>query len=228
MVAFSATFSGKRRSFFLCQIASRPVANLLPEALVCTILFPTALHDASQHALAGCKPAPMTTALPLRRLARPALELPRMRRRGYNIASIAPEGNNSVQISLKQFCSPPVEDARPARRRPETKFGTVHLTNARFIAFRRQVSTGLNARIYAPIDVIIHASTMEASMRTTIALDDELIAKAQAYTGLDEKTALVREALKALIQREAARRLANLGGSQPGIQGAPRRRQEVE
>ncbi len=65
-------------------------------------------------------------------------------------------------------------------------------------------------------------------MRTTIALDDDLIEKAQAYTGLEEKTALVREALKALIQREAARRLANLGGSQPGITGAPRRRRDVE
>ncbi len=65
-------------------------------------------------------------------------------------------------------------------------------------------------------------------MRTTIALDDDLIAKAQAYTGLEEKTALVREALKALIQREAAKRLANLGGSQPGIKGPPRRRQDVE
>ena len=65
-------------------------------------------------------------------------------------------------------------------------------------------------------------------MRTTIALDDDLLAKAQAYTGLDEKTALVREALKALIQREAARRLANLGGSQPGIKGAWRSRQDVE
>ncbi|MDR3098423.1 MAG: type II toxin-antitoxin system VapB family antitoxin [Paraburkholderia sp.] len=65
-------------------------------------------------------------------------------------------------------------------------------------------------------------------MRTTIALDDDLIAKAQAYTGLEEKTALVREALKALIQREAARRLANLGGSQPGIAAAPRRRTDAE
>ncbi|QBQ99947.1 type II toxin-antitoxin system VapB family antitoxin [Paraburkholderia pallida] len=65
-------------------------------------------------------------------------------------------------------------------------------------------------------------------MRTTIALDDDLIAKAQAYTGLEEKSALVREALKALIQREAARRLANLGGSQPGIVAAPRRRTDVE
>ena len=69
---------------------------------------------------------------------------------------------------------------------------------------------------------------MEVLVRTTIALDDDLIAKAQAYTGLEEKTALVREALKALIQREAAKRLANLGGNQPGIKGAPRRRQDVE
>jgi len=66
----------------------------------------------------------------------------------------------------------------------------------------------------------------EAPMRTTIALDDELLAKAQAYTGLEEKTALVREALKALIQREAAKRLANR--SQPGIEGVPRRRQDTK
>ena len=43
-------------------------------------------------------------------------------------------------------------------------------------------------------------------MRTTLALDDELVAKAQAFTGLTEKSALVREALKALIERESARR----------------------
>lgn len=61
-------------------------------------------------------------------------------------------------------------------------------------------------------------------MRTTIALDDDLVAKAQAYTGLTEKTALVREALRALIEREAARRLSKLGGSQPGFKAAPRRR----
>ena len=52
-------------------------------------------------------------------------------------------------------------------------------------------------------------------MRTTLALDDELLAKAQAFTGLKEKSALVREALKALIERESARRLARLGGSEP-------------
>jgi Arc/MetJ family transcription regulator len=61
-------------------------------------------------------------------------------------------------------------------------------------------------------------------MRTTIALDDELIARAQAFTGLSEKSALVREALKALIERESARRLARLGGSEPGLGDVPRRR----
>ena len=44
-------------------------------------------------------------------------------------------------------------------------------------------------------------------MRTTLALDDELVAKAQAFTGLKQKSSLVREALKALIERESARRL---------------------
>jgi Arc/MetJ family transcription regulator len=63
-------------------------------------------------------------------------------------------------------------------------------------------------------------------MRTTLALDDDLMAKAQALTGLPEKSALVREALKALIERESARRLARLGGSEPAIEAAPRRRSE--
>ncbi len=61
-------------------------------------------------------------------------------------------------------------------------------------------------------------------MRTTIALDDELLAKAEAFTGLKEKTALVREALKALIERESARRLARLGGSERRLTRIPRRR----
>ena len=61
-------------------------------------------------------------------------------------------------------------------------------------------------------------------MRTTVTLDDELMAKAQAYTGLKEKSALVREALHALIERESARRLARLGGSEPELEAPPRRR----
>jgi Arc/MetJ family transcription regulator len=61
-------------------------------------------------------------------------------------------------------------------------------------------------------------------MRTTITLDDELIAKAQEFTGIAEKTALVREALKALIHLEASRRLAALGGSEPDIENIKRLR----
>ncbi len=61
-------------------------------------------------------------------------------------------------------------------------------------------------------------------MRTTLALDDDLLAKAQAFTGLQEKSALVREALKALIERESARRLARLGGSERKLAVPPRRR----
>lgn len=63
-------------------------------------------------------------------------------------------------------------------------------------------------------------------MRTTIALDDDLIMSAQAFTGIEEKSALVREALKALVERESARRLALLGGSDPAATSAPRRQTE--
>jgi len=62
------------------------------------------------------------------------------------------------------------------------------------------------------------------TVRTTISLDDALVESAQRFTGLTEKSALVREALKALIERESARRLALLGGTEPQIKVAPRRR----
>jgi Arc/MetJ family transcription regulator len=65
---------------------------------------------------------------------------------------------------------------------------------------------------------------ISAGMRTTLALDDDLIRLAQEFTGLDEKTALVREALKALIERESSRRLATLGGTMPSLKNIPRRR----
>lgn len=66
-----------------------------------------------------------------------------------------------------------------------------------------------------------------AVVRTTLALDDELLAAAQALTGLTEKSALVREALRALVQRESARRLARLGGTMPDLEIPPRRRPDV-
>lgn len=63
-------------------------------------------------------------------------------------------------------------------------------------------------------------------MRTTLALDDDLLAEAQRLTGMREKTAFVREGLRALIQRESARRLARRGGSEPALTAAPRRRSD--
>jgi Arc/MetJ family transcription regulator len=65
---------------------------------------------------------------------------------------------------------------------------------------------------------------MEQAMRTTINLDDALLERAQSLSGLHERSALLREALTALIQRESARRLAQLGGSEPELTSVPRRR----
>lgn len=61
-------------------------------------------------------------------------------------------------------------------------------------------------------------------MRTTINLDDRLLTEAQRITGMKERTALIHEGLRALIERESARRLARLGGSEPRLQPIPRRR----
>lgn len=61
-------------------------------------------------------------------------------------------------------------------------------------------------------------------MRTTLSLDDQLVAEAQRLTGTQEKSLLVRQALTALIERESARRLARLGGSDPDLSDVPRRR----
>lgn len=61
-------------------------------------------------------------------------------------------------------------------------------------------------------------------MRTTIALDEELVRQAEHYTGIREKAALVREALTRLVREEAAKRLAAMGGSDPKAKAAPRRR----
>ncbi len=61
-------------------------------------------------------------------------------------------------------------------------------------------------------------------MRTTLALDDELVAEAQRLTGIMEKSALVKQALRAFVERESARRLARLGGTEPGLTDIERRR----
>ena len=61
-------------------------------------------------------------------------------------------------------------------------------------------------------------------MRATVSLDDELLQRAQEYSGLSERTALIREALKALIEREAARSLAGLEGTMPDLKDVRRLR----
>lgn len=61
-------------------------------------------------------------------------------------------------------------------------------------------------------------------MKTTLNIDDDLLAEAARLTRIGEKTALVRAGLEALIAREQARRLARLGGSEPGLRPVPRRR----
>ena len=61
-------------------------------------------------------------------------------------------------------------------------------------------------------------------MRTTFNLDDDLLGEAQRLTGMTERTALIHEGLRALIERESARRLARLGATEPSLRGAPRRR----
>jgi len=71
---------------------------------------------------------------------------------------------------------------------------------------------------------LMHHSPGAEGMRTTVNLDEALLAEARRLSGVEERTALLHEALRALIARESARRLARLGGSEPRLKSAPRRR----
>lgn len=82
--------------------------------------------------------------------------------------------------------------------------------------------TATSARVESSSDVPIDA--LEMGVRTTVALDDDLVREAQRLTGTGEKSALIRQALQALIERESARRLAQLAGSEPELRDIPRRR----
>ena len=70
----------------------------------------------------------------------------------------------------------------------------------------------------------MHIPCILMNMRTTLIIDDGLIERARRLTGIREKTALVRAGLEALIAREAGKRLAALGGTQPKLSDTPRRR----
>ena len=65
-------------------------------------------------------------------------------------------------------------------------------------------------------------------MRTTINIDDELLAKAAKLTAPLDRSTMIHEGLRALIERESAKRLARLGGTQPALVVAPRRREATE
>ena len=64
----------------------------------------------------------------------------------------------------------------------------------------------------------------DGPMRTTVTLDEDLLARAEKLCGHLERSALLKEALRALVERESARRLAALGGSEPALEPIPRRR----
>lgn len=74
-------------------------------------------------------------------------------------------------------------------------------------------------------DVVYDAILMvEVSMRTTVTLDDDLLARAEELTGIRERSALIRDAVELLVRIESGRQLAALGGSDPGAEAAPRSR----
>jgi Arc/MetJ family transcription regulator len=75
-------------------------------------------------------------------------------------------------------------------------------------------------------DARIDARIPLGPMRTTVTLDDDLLRRAEQLCGIPERSRLLREALQALVERESARRLARLGGSEPQLEAPPRRRAE--
>lgn len=78
--------------------------------------------------------------------------------------------------------------------------------------------------LQASFDVCLMHTILEQGMRTTLNLDDDLLEKAHDLTGIEERTALIHEGLRAIIARETARRLARLGGTEPRLSPVPRRR----
>ena len=80
------------------------------------------------------------------------------------------------------------------------------------------------ASFFASNGAIIDAVYLRVPMRTTVTLDDDLLAKAVKLTGGLDRSTVLREGLKALIERESSARLAKLGGTQPKLESVPRRR----
>ena len=101
------------------------------------------------------------------------------------------------------------------------------MTGARLAIPLRDMAPRIEALYVSSLDERYNAKKV-VEVRTTLVLDDDLLTAAQRLTGKTEKTALVREALRALIERESARRLARLGGTEPSLADVPRRRTEPQ
>lgn len=86
-----------------------------------------------------------------------------------------------------------------------------------------RIPSGRGKSIHDPLTYAL-IMQHDASMRTTLNVDTSLLRKAARLTGVSKKTALVRMGLEALIARESARRLARLGGTEPGLAPVRRRR----
>jgi len=71
---------------------------------------------------------------------------------------------------------------------------------------------------------VVNTFRQENRMKATVNIDDRLLEQAQRLTGLKTRSALIREGMRALIERESARRLARLGGTEPQLKSVPRRR----
>ncbi len=106
-----------------------------------------------------------------------------------------------------------VADAR-ADGQPDTVASAGHQSR-----FRRDLATVETSRL-----TIMHKVCIIVHMRTTLNIDAELLKEAGRLTGVSEKTSLVKLGLKALIAKESARRLAELGGTETGLAPIPRRR----
>jgi Arc/MetJ family transcription regulator len=86
------------------------------------------------------------------------------------------------------------------------------------------ITAEFRASFFASYGAIMDAGCRGCTMRTTVTLDDDLLAKAVKLTGGLDRSTVLREGLKALIERESAARLAKLGGTQPKLESVPRRR----
>jgi Arc/MetJ family transcription regulator len=145
---------------------------------------------------------------------------PRAHCAGDRMSPLTPSDPRAIRLT-------PHPSPRRKANKPPISSGGLFLRAGAWGCHRRPVMANdrqLSGGIERSIIRCYLSCLREDPMRTTLALDDELLSRAQALTGMQEKSALVREGLKALIERESARRLARLGGTQPRLKAPPRRR----